>query len=63
MADESMNPSFTRGEYWLLEAVVDGQCPLCFVAGAHVEEMFNKTGHGLDRARWWTPWSDFSPAV
>ncbi|HEU5115146.1 MAG TPA: hypothetical protein VFT74_00570 [Isosphaeraceae bacterium] len=34
----------------MLEAVVDGQCPLCFLASANIEEIFNKPGHGLDRA-------------
>ncbi len=46
-----MGPRFTRGEYWLLETVVEGRCPLCFLRGTenHLYELFNKPGHGLDR--------------
>ncbi len=51
-----MDPRLTRGEYWLLEAVVDHSVPLCFLDPATydrrdgIEEMFNKPGHGLDRS-------------
>lgn len=50
-----MEPKLTRGEYWLLETVVEHAVPLCFLDPANydrpdgIEEMFNKPGHGLDR--------------
>jgi len=43
----------TRGEYWLLETVVQEYCPLCFLnpeaydTPDGIELMFNKPGHGL----------------
>ncbi len=43
------NPSFTRGEYWLLETAVELREPLCFVYGDEVDVMFNKPSHGLQR--------------
>lgn len=52
-----MEPSLTRGEYWLLETVVEHSVPLCFLDYAAydrpdcIEEMFNKPGHGLDRSQ------------
>jgi hypothetical protein len=52
-----MEPSLTRGEYWLLQTVVEWACPLCFLdsEGYHdphsIEQMFNKPGHGLNRDR------------
>lgn len=45
-----VNPSFTRGEYWLLEAVVELPVPICFLAREGMEDIFNKKGHGMDRA-------------
>ena len=52
-----MQPRLTRGEYWILETVVEMAVPLCFLATDHydspdgIAEMFNKTGHGLDDAQ------------
>ncbi len=50
LGKQAMQPRLTRGEYWLLETVVDGAWPLCFVARTNAEEVFNKPGHGLERA-------------
>lgn len=52
-----MEPSLTRGEYWLLQSVVEYPWPLCFLASENyhghnsIEQMFNKPGHGLKRDR------------
>lgn len=45
----SLNPSFTRGEYWLLETVVQGRVPLCWLDWEQLEEAINKQGHGMSR--------------
>jgi hypothetical protein len=47
--DHPPNPSFTRGEYWLLETVVPHVVPLCFLSGDGVGTQFNKPSHGLPR--------------
>lgn len=44
-------PRLTRGEYWLLETVVEARIPLCWLDWASMEEALNKQGHGLDRPR------------
>ncbi|RPI78200.1 MAG: hypothetical protein EHM41_26000 [Chloroflexi bacterium] len=41
----------TRGEYWLLETVVEARIPLCWLDWPSMEEALNKQGHGLDRSR------------
>lgn len=46
-----MTPSFTRGEYWLLEAVVERRISISLAAADDVTEVLNKSaGHGLSRA-------------
>lgn len=45
-----LNPSFTRGEYWLLEAVVESALPICWLDWAEIEEALNKSTHGMDRS-------------
>jgi hypothetical protein len=46
-----MNPSFTRGEYWLLEVVVEHRHGVWGVATEDVAADLNKfAGHGLSRA-------------
>ena len=42
-------PRFTRGEYWLLEAVVTAKIPLCWLDWEGLEEILNQQGHGLSR--------------
>jgi hypothetical protein len=42
-------PSFTRGEYWLLESAVEGTPPFQWLLSANLDEIFNKPGHGLAR--------------
>ncbi|WP_406698838.1 hypothetical protein V5E97_08130 [Singulisphaera sp. Ch08] len=44
-----MEPRFTRGEYWLLETVVEGGRPVLFLRSPWIEAIFNKPGHGMDR--------------
>lgn len=44
-----INPSFTRGEYWLLETVAEVALPICWLDWAEMEEALNKTGHGMVR--------------
>jgi hypothetical protein len=46
-----MEPRLTRGEYWLLNCVVDSTCPLSFLINKNIEELFNNPGHRLDRSR------------
>ena len=54
---DSSQPRLTRGEYWLLETVVDLRVPLHFLEAdgysenSSIELMFNKPGHGLARAQ------------
>ena len=46
---EMVNPiSLTRGEYWLLEAVVEEAVPVRFLFSKSASEIFNKPSHGLD---------------
>lgn len=55
--DDSSQPRLTRGEYWLLETVVDFRVPLHLLDAEgysedrSIESMFNKPGHGLARAQ------------
>lgn len=42
-------PSFTRGEYWLLETVAEFGIPICWLAYEDIEEALNKPGHGMER--------------
>jgi hypothetical protein len=46
-ANRFMNPRFTRGEYWLLETVVEGSRPLCFLPEPGVSQALNKPSHGM----------------
>jgi hypothetical protein len=43
-------PSFTRGEYWLLETVVEVATPITWLDSEHIEELLNKKGHGMSRS-------------
>lgn len=45
-----MNPRFTRGEYWLLETVVEHEWSICGLMESDLELHLNKKGHGLTRA-------------
>ena len=45
-----MDPRFTRGEYWLLESVVEHEEIISALIGRDHELHFNKKGHGLTRA-------------
>lgn len=42
-----MNPSLTRGEYGLLESVVEAKNPLRWLAADNLNVILNKTAHGL----------------
>ena len=44
-----MEPRFTRGEYWLLETVVDFEWDICSLIDDNLELHLNKKGHGLTR--------------
>ena len=44
-----MEPRFTRGEYWLLETVVEHEWDICGLIGDDLELHLNKKGHGLTR--------------
>ena len=44
-----MEPRFTRGEYWLLENVVEDECAIGALFRSE-SEFFNIKGHGLTRA-------------
>src|SRR5687767_10867198 len=46
-----MEPRLTRGEYWLLNSVVDSMCPVSFLISKNIKELFNNPGHRLDRSR------------
>ena len=46
-----MEPRLTRGENWLLNAVVEAGVPLKFLASDDVEGLFNKRGHLMERAK------------
>ena len=41
------NGNMDRGEYWLLEAVVESWLPLDVLESPELEMCLNKTGHGL----------------
>ena len=45
-----MEPRFTRGEYWLLEIVVEREFPVYGLIDSELEWNLNKKGHGLTRA-------------
>lgn len=45
-----MEPRFTRGEYWLLETVVEQKWEICALIWSELEIVLNKKGHGLTRA-------------
>ena len=45
-----MEPRFTRGEYWLLEIVVEREFPVRGLVNSELEWILNKKGHGLTRA-------------
>jgi hypothetical protein len=49
MYETPLGPSLTRGEYWLLESVVEAGIPLCWLAWDSLDEAINKQGHGLAR--------------
>ena len=44
-----MEPRFTRGEYWLLDTVVEFRFPVSGLMASNLEENLNKKGHGLAR--------------
>ena len=44
-----MEPRFTRGEYWLLDTVVEFRFPVSSLMASNLEEILNKKGHGLTR--------------
>lgn len=44
-----INPSFTRGEYWLLETAAEFGIPICWLDWEEMEEALNKQGHGMKR--------------
>lgn len=44
-----MEPRFTRGEYWLLDTVVEFRFPVRDLIADNLEEILNKKGHGLTR--------------
>jgi hypothetical protein len=46
-----MEPRLTRGEYWLLNCVVEAGCPVKFLVSDDIEELFNKRGHLMERQR------------
>ena len=44
-----MEPRFTRGEYWLLETVIEHEWDICGLMESDLELHLNKKGHGLTR--------------
>ena len=44
-----MEPRLTRGEYWLLDTVVEFRFPVLGLMASNLEEILNKKGHGLTR--------------
>ena len=44
-----MEPRFTRGEYWLLETVVEHEFEVCTLIDSDLESFCDKKGHGLTR--------------
>jgi hypothetical protein len=45
------NPTFTRGEYWLLELVVTFRVSVASLLDPDIEALYNKPGHGMHRER------------
>ena len=45
-----MEPRFTRGEYWLLETIVEHEFEVCALIDSNLESFWNKKGHELTRA-------------
>ena len=45
-----MEPRFTRGEYWLLETVVERELEVVRSLPANLNRFLGKKGHGLTRA-------------
>ena len=45
----NLEPRFTRGEYWLLETVVESLFPVSGLTDSDFEFSLNKKGHGLTR--------------
>ena len=45
-----IEPRFTRGEYWLLETVVERELGISELIERELELNLNKTGHGLTRS-------------
>ena len=45
-----MEPRFTRGEYWLLETVIECEFEVCALVDSNLESFWDKKGHGLTRA-------------
>ena len=45
----NMEPRFTRGEYWLLETVVEHELEICALIDNDLALRLNKKGHGLTR--------------
>ncbi len=45
-----LNPSLTRGEYWLLEAVAEFALPIRVLESPRIGEALNKPGHGMSRS-------------
>lgn len=46
---DMINPSLTRGEYWLLESVAELKIPIRYLDSEDLEIDLNKPGHGMDR--------------
>lgn len=46
---DEKEPRLTRGEYWILESVVEFQLPLGVLVNKEIELALNKESHGLDR--------------
>ena len=44
-----MEPRFTRGEYWLLETVVEHEFEVCALIESDLDSFLGKKGHGLTR--------------
>jgi hypothetical protein len=45
------NQCMEYGEQWILETAVTFRLPLSCLISPHIEELFNKPGHGLERAK------------
>ncbi len=43
----TLNPSLTRGELWLLNTVVDFSLPICCLKSENLEALLNKAHYGL----------------